>query len=71
MKNLIQGEEIPSNTTELKVAESRLDPGLLASVLSSLLAQTPAAFPYAQVIQGFPNLKRLASPRWLTFPIDG
>lgn len=63
MKNLIQGEKIPPNTTQLKVAESRLDPGLLASVLSVLLAQAPGVFPYPQDPQGFPNLRLLASPR--------
>lgn len=40
MKPLIQ-EEIPSNTPQLKVPESKLDPGLLASILSAVSAQTP------------------------------
>lgn len=48
MRNLIQGEEIPSNTTQLKVAESRLDPGLLASIPSVLSAQAPDVIPYSQ-----------------------
>lgn len=64
MKPLIQ-EEIPSNTPQLKAPESKLDPGLLASILSAVSAQTPYVSPYLPCPQGFPNLRLLASPWWL------
>lgn len=55
MKPLIREGEIPSNSPQLKVAESTLDLSVLASTLPAVSAQTPCVSPYLLWPPGVPK----------------